>query len=101
MKVPLGQLYRAMPRALKCRVGDYVLHFSHGCGTPAIHAMGDAALSSKLGEQIAWADVHQRREQQPSSRGGNVQVYGSDVLAPLLGYTSGAPPTREVSRRAK
>lgn len=96
MKVSLGQLYRAMPRALKCRVGDYELHFSHGCGTPAIHAMGTAEISSKLGEQIAWADVHQRRGQHASSRGGNVQVYGADVLQPLLGFaaTNRAPSTR-------
>ena len=80
-----AQLYRTMPRALKCRVGDFELQFSHGCATPVLHAMTEGAISSDLGEQITWADVHQKDQEELSSRGGNIMVYGTDQLAPLLG----------------
>ena len=83
-----AQLYRTMPRALKCRVGDYQLQFFHGCGTPVLHAMGEGAVSSEMGEQIAWADVHQKAAEEASSRGGNVRVYGTDTLGELLGSSA-------------
>lgn len=84
----LERFYASLPRALECRVGDYILHFSHGCATPTLAAMKRGPVSSDLGEQIAWADIHQKPQQEHSSRGGNVQVYGLKTLAPLLGCRS-------------
>ena len=79
----LERFYSTLPRALDCRIGNYVLHFSHGCATPTLKAMARGPVTAELGEQIAWADVHQKPHQEASSRGGNVQVYGLDALAPL------------------
>ncbi len=81
----LERFYASLPRALECSVGDFILHFSHGCATPTLAAMKHGPVSADLGEQIAWADIHQKPQQEHSSRGGNVQVYGLKTLAPLLG----------------
>jgi hypothetical protein len=85
MQPLLERFYASLPRALECRLGTTILHFSHGCATPTLHAMKSGPVSSTMGEQIAWADIHQKPQQQASSRGGNVQVYGLGQLGPLLG----------------
>ena len=74
----LQRLYATLPRALVLQTRDTQLHFSHGCGSPALHHGPDA--SPAISEQIAWADMHQRVHTEPSSRGGDVLTYGTHEL---------------------
>ena len=67
-KPAAAQLYRTMPRALKCRVGEYELQFSHGCGA-ALHAMGEGGISSELGEQTPGRTCTRKRPRNPPPRG--------------------------------
>ena len=72
----LARLYASMPRALILGLPDRGLELqcSHGCISSYLHQPRDG------GEQIAWADIHQHKENANSVRGGNIHVYGTSLL---------------------